>query len=106
MALADVQKAITMFKEPHINVPVVAIVENMAWFTPTAHPDERYYLFGMGGGQHLKTVNGIPRLVQVPTNELICKSCDAGAPLDMLRDEHVEAALKVLVEGLEEKFHA
>jgi ATP-binding protein involved in chromosome partitioning len=103
MAIADVQKAITMFKEPHINVTVLAIVENMAWFTPSAHPDERYYLYGMGGGQHLKLVNNIPTLVQIPTNELICKSCDAGAPQDMMRDQSVEKALSILVESIEQE---
>jgi ATP-binding protein involved in chromosome partitioning len=106
MAIADVQKAITMFKEPHINVPVVAIVENMAWFTPLVHPDERYYLFGMGGGQLLKQVNTIPTLIQIPTNELICKSCDAGSPQDMLRDQSVEKALSLLVESLEQALNS
>lgn len=106
MAIADVQKAITMFKESHINVPVVAIVENMAWFTPLAHPDERYYLFGMGGGQLLKQVNTIPTLIQIPTNELICKSCDAGSPQDMLRDQSVEKALSLLVESLEQALNS
>jgi ATP-binding protein involved in chromosome partitioning len=51
IALSDVQKAITMFRNEHVETPVLGIIENMSWFVPTTHPDERYFLFGIGGGQ-------------------------------------------------------
>ena len=53
VALADARKGVSMFQSPQVNVPVLGIVENMAWFTPAEHPDEKYYIFGNGGGKRL-----------------------------------------------------
>ena len=53
VALADARKGISMFKDDKVNVPILGLVENMAWFTPAEHPDERYYIFGREGGVKL-----------------------------------------------------
>ena len=53
VALADAKKAIAMFKMENINVPIIGLVENMSWFTPLKHPEEKYYIFGENGGEYL-----------------------------------------------------
>lgn len=80
VALADAKKGIAMFKDEKINVPVLGIVENMAWFTPASHPDEKYYIFGNGGGIRLAEKLGVPLLVQIPLVAGICEDVDNGAP--------------------------
>lgn len=80
VALADARKGIAMFKDEKINVPVLGIVENMAWFTPASHPDEKYYLFGKGGGLELAEKLGVKLLVQIPLVAGICEAVDNGAP--------------------------
>ena len=87
VALNDVQKAITMFKNERVGVPVLGIVENMSWFTPSKHPDEKYYLFGQGGGKKLSEIFNVPLIAQIPINENICQSCDEGK-LDILFDDN------------------
>ena len=80
VALADARKGIAMFKEDKINVPVLGIVENMAWFTPESHPDEKYYIFGKGGGVELAEKLGVKLLVQIPLVAGICEAVDNGKP--------------------------
>ena len=53
VALADARKGVNMFLDPKVNVPVLGVVENMAWFTPAELPENRYYIFGKDGGKHL-----------------------------------------------------
>lgn len=86
MALDDVQKTISMFKNERVGVPVLGIVENMAWFTPSKHPEEKYFLFGRGGGEKLSKIFNVPLIAQIPINENICQSCDEGK-LDILFDD-------------------
>ena len=66
VALADARKGVAMFTDPKVNVPVLGIVENMAWFTPASHPDERYYIFGREGGVRLAEKEGVKVLAQIP----------------------------------------
>ncbi len=73
LAIADAQKAADMFNTKIIQVPLLGVVENMAWFTPEKHPDEKYYLFGSGGGQQLADQLQIPLLAQIP---LVCDACE------------------------------
>jgi ATP-binding protein involved in chromosome partitioning len=91
VAIADVQKAISMFGDPNIGVPVLGIVENMAWFTPTVHPDEKYYLFGQGGGKLLSDTFNLPLIAQIPMNETICTSCDGGKLNELFTDSEVKS---------------
>jgi len=81
VALADARKGIHMFLEPKINVPVLGLVENMAWFTPLPHPDERYYIFGNGGGGRLAEETGVELLGQIPLVADVCKGGDCGLPV-------------------------
>jgi ATP-binding protein involved in chromosome partitioning len=81
VALADARKGIEMFREPRVNVPVLGLVENMAWFTPAPHPEEKYYIFGNGGGVRLCQEIGIDLLGQIPLVADVCVAGDAGAPV-------------------------
>jgi ATP-binding protein involved in chromosome partitioning len=100
LATADVQKAITMFKDPHIGVPVMGIVENMAWFTPSAHPNEKYFLFGQGGGKALVQQFKVSLLSQIPMTETLCETCDAGKLENLFVDKGVKAAFDELLDGI------
>lgn len=80
VALADARKGVEMFRNPNVNVPVLGIVENMAWFTPAPHPDERYYIFGNGGAKRLAEELSVPLLAQIPLVAEICEKADAGSP--------------------------
>lgn len=80
VALADARKGVAMFTDDKINVPVLGIVENMSWFTPATHPDEKYYIFGNGGGAQLAEKLGVKLLVQIPLVAGICEAVDNGKP--------------------------
>ncbi|MBR5905968.1 MAG: Mrp/NBP35 family ATP-binding protein [Bacteroidales bacterium] len=80
VALADVEKGAAMFRNPGINRPIFGIVENMAWFTPAEHPDEKYYIFGRDGGARMAEDLGIELLGRIPLVQSICESGDAGEP--------------------------
>lgn len=81
VALADARKGIEMFRNPSVNVPVLGIVENMAWFTPAPHPEEKYYIFGNGGAATLAKDLGVELLAQIPLVADICERSDAGTPV-------------------------
>lgn len=81
VALADARKGIAMFREEKINVPVLGLVENMAWFTPEKHPDERYYIFGREGANKLSEEFDVPVIARIPVTERICDGGDNGMPI-------------------------
>ena len=80
VALADVEKGVNMFRNKDVNKPILGLVENMAWFTPAEHPDERYYLFGRDGGIRMAEKYGIPLLGQIPIVQSIREGGDLGEP--------------------------
>ncbi len=80
VALADARKGIAMFQSDKINVPILGLVENMAWFTPAPHPEEKYYIFGNGGAVKLAEELGVKRLARIPLVADICSTADLGAP--------------------------
>ena len=80
VALADVEKGVNMFRNESVNKPIFGLVENMAWFTPAEHPDERYYIFGQGGGQRMAQKYNIPLLGQIPIVQSIREGGDNGEP--------------------------
>lgn len=80
VALADARKGIEMFRNDKINVPILGIVENMAWFSPAPHPDEKYYIFGNGGGVKLAKELDVELLAQIPLVADICEKADIGTP--------------------------
>ena len=81
VALADVEKGANMFRNENVNRPIFGLVENMAWFTPEAHPDEKYYIFGEGGGERMARELGIDLLGRIPLVQGIRESGDAGEPV-------------------------
>ena len=81
VALADVEKGVNMFRNPSVNRPVFGLVENMAWFTPEEHPDEKYYIFGRDGGASMAERLGIPLLGRIPLVQSIREAGDAGEPV-------------------------
>lgn len=80
VALADARKGIGMFRSDKINVPILGLVENMSWFTPAPHPEEKYYIFGNGGAARLAEELGVPLLAQIPLVADICENADTGHP--------------------------
>lgn len=92
VALADARKGIAMFTDPKVNVPILGLVENMAWFTPAQHPDERYYIFGEGGGVRLAETTGIRLLAQIPLVMDIRAHTDDGAPVALQLAQDPEGA--------------
>lgn len=80
VALADARKGINMYMNDKVNVPILGLVENMAWFTPAQHPDERYYIFGQGGAERLAAELQVPLVGQIPLVQDICESGDNGMP--------------------------
>lgn len=83
VALADARKGVSMFLGDKVNVPVLGIVENMSWFTPASHPDEKYYIFGKDGGKNLAEKLGVKLLGQVPLVASICRGGDDGVPVTL-----------------------
>ena len=83
VALADAVKGLAMFKQPQINVPVLGVVENMAYFTPEELPDHKYFIFGQDGGRNLAEKFGVPFLGQIPLVQSIRESGDSGLPAVM-----------------------
>ena len=81
VALADARKGINMFTGEKVNVPILGLVENMAWFTPAELPDHRYYLFGREGAKRLAEEMGVPLLGQIPIVQSICECGDQGTPI-------------------------
>lgn len=80
VALADALKAMNMFLLPQINVPILGVVENMAWFTPEELPDNKYFIFGQGGGKKLALASQSVLLGQVPLVQGIREGGDTGKP--------------------------
>lgn len=86
VAVADAIKAMNMFLLPSVNVPILGVVENMAWFTPEELPDNKYYLFGQGGGKKLAKLSNSMVLGQVPIVQGIREAGDSGKPIVMDED--------------------
>lgn len=80
VALADARKGIALFNLPALNVPVLGIVENMAWFTPEELPDNKYYIFGKDGAKNLAEEMNLPLLGQIPLVQSIREAGDIGRP--------------------------
>ena len=92
VALVDARKGVDMFMNEKINVPVLGLIENMAWFTPAELPNNRYYIFGKDGGKQLAEELNIPLLGQVPLVQSIREGGDEGAPI-ALQDGHPAAKM-------------
>ena len=80
VALADARKGIDMYRNEKVNVPILGLIENMAWFTPAELPENKYYIFGKEGCKQLAQEMDVPLLAQIPLVQSICESGDAGEP--------------------------
>lgn len=80
VALADARKGINMYMNDKVNVPILGLVENMAWFTPAELPNNHYYLFGKEGTKRLAEELNVPLLGQIPIVQSICENGDNGTP--------------------------
>ena len=80
VALADARKGIDMYRNEKVNVPILGLIENMAWFTPAELPGNRYYIFGREGCKQLAEEMKVPLLAQIPLVQSICENGDQGTP--------------------------
>src|SRR6185436_2902729 len=92
VALADAQKGINMFQLPAVNVPVLGLVENMAYFTPAELPSNKYYIFGKDGGRDIAEKMSIPYLGQIPLVQSILEGGDNGSPAVLEKNSPVADA--------------
>lgn len=83
VAIADAQKGLNMFMQPQINVPVLGVIENMAYFTPEELPENKYYIFGKGGGRKLAEKHNVPFIGEIPLVQGIREGGDVGYPAIM-----------------------
>ena len=102
VALADARKGVNMFTGEKVNVPVLGIVENMAWFTPAELPENKYYIFGKEGGKRLAEELNVPLLGQIPLVQSIRECGDAGRPIAVDEDTIMSLAFKDLAEKVVE----
>ncbi len=100
VALADARKGIDMYKNDKVNVPILGLVENMAWFTPAELPENKYYIFGKDGCKNLAKEMGCPLLAQIPIVQSICEDGDSGAPAALKADSPVAMAFINLAQAV------
>ncbi len=103
VAVADVVRGVEMFRYPQVNIPVLGVVENMAWFTPEELPNNRYYLFGKGGAARYAQEIGVDVLGEVPIIQSIMEGSDEGRPAggyDPRVEEYYAAIAAKVVEKL------
>ena len=81
VALVDARKGVEMFRNEKVNVPILGLIENMAWFTPAELPNNKYYIFGKDGGKNLAEELNIPLLGQIPLVQSIREGGDEGTPI-------------------------
>ncbi len=100
VALADAKKGVAMFQQDSINVPVLGIVENMAYFTPAELPDNKYYIFGKQGARNLAEDLGVPFLGEIPLVQSIREAGDVGRPAALQTATKIEAAFEDLAKSV------
>ena len=86
VALADARKGIDMYRNEKVDVPILGLIENMAWFTPAELPNNKYYIFGKEGCKQLAEEMNVPLLAQIPLVQSICDNGDAGTPAALSSD--------------------
>lgn len=105
VALADVVRGTSMFQSKSVDVPVLGLVENMAWFTPEELPDNKYYIFGKDGGKNLADKLGLPLLGQIPIVQGIREGGDNGNPIANNGDSIIGSAFAEVATGLKQRVH-
>lgn len=100
VALADAKKGVAMFQQDSINVPVLGIVENMAYFVPEELPDHKYYIFGQEGARHLATDLEVPFLGEIPIVQSIREAGDFGRPAAMQSNTPLESSFTDITQNV------
>lgn len=100
VALADARKGLQMFQTEKIEVPILGLVENMAWFTPAELPENRYYIFGKDGCKKLAEEKNVPLLAQIPIVQSICESGDTGEPVALKDNTILSEAFRTLATNI------
>lgn len=100
VALADVKKGIAMFQMESINIPVLGLIENMAYFTPEELPENKYYIFGKEGAQYMAEDLGIPVLGEIPIIQSIREAGDVGRPAALQEDSAIAAIYKKTAQNM------
>ena len=100
VALADAIKGIDMYRNDKVNVPILGLVENMAWFTPKELPDSRYYIFGKEGCRQLAERMNVPLLAQIPLVQGICEDGDNGTPAALDNEKSSGMAFLALAQSV------
>ena len=103
VSLAAAIKGVNMFVNEKVGVPILGVVENMAWFTPAELPQNRYYIFGRDGGKRMADTFGIPLIGQIPLVQSICESGDAGVPIAMKQESPDGRAFMAVASSLVEQ---
>ena len=103
VALADAKKGVAMFQQDSINVPVLGIIENMAYFTPAELPNNKYHIFGKEGAKNLAEDLKVPFLGEVPLVQSIREAGDIGRPAALQTETPVEAAFKAITRDVVEQ---
>ncbi len=99
VALVDVVRGVEMFRSENINVPILGLIENMAWFTPKELPNNRYYIFGRDGCKELADSYGLEILGEIPIVEGICDGGDSGVP-EVISNSVVSKQFEIIVSKL------
>jgi len=100
VALVDARKGVSMFKQKNINVPVLGIIENMAYFTPKELPKNKYYLFGKEGAKNLSIDLKVPFLGEVPLIQSIREAGDIGRPASLQKNSIIENAFNTITKNM------
>lgn len=103
VALADARKGVNMFTGEKVNVPVLGLIENMAWFTPAELPENKYYIFGKDGGKRLSEELDIPLLGQIPLVQSIREGGDAGQPIAFDENTIISVSFRELAQEVVER---
>jgi ATP-binding protein involved in chromosome partitioning len=100
VALADARKGVSMFQQKDINVPVLGLIENMAYFTPAELPDNKYYIFGNGGVKKLAAEMNVPLLAEIPLVQDIMQAAENGKPIALNADDPMGKAFRNLADNV------
>jgi ATP-binding protein involved in chromosome partitioning len=103
VALADARKALSMFNQEKIRIPILGLIENMSYFTPAELPDNKYYIFGQAGGKKLAEKAGVPLLGEIPLVQGICDSGDKGTPISLDDTSPVTKAFMELAANIDKE---
>lgn len=103
VALADARKGVAMFQQESINVPVLGIIENMAYFTPEELPENKYYIFGKEGAKHLANDLDVRLLGEIPLVQSVREAGDVGRPAALQEDSAIATAFETLTRNVVEE---